>query len=134
MNPLQTRIDSIEERLARIEKIVLEGKYLSGKRNDIERLVIEKIDAIPMQHLVVISLYLTPKQTKEEISNVLYDWGIDFGTWFQRHHFENMLKKKLIKKYKDDKNKYSLSVKGENIADKIIEQLISGKKLKLQKI
>lgn len=134
MNPLQTRIDSIEERLARIEKIILEGN-LSSKRNDIERLLIDNIDKISMHHLVVISLYLNTNQTREEISNILEDWGKDVGKWFQKNYFDALLKKKIVKKRRDDgnENRYSLTGKGENAADEIIEQLISGKKLQLQK-
>ena len=134
MNPLQTRIDSIEERLARIEKIILEGN-LSNKRNDIERLLIDNINKISMHHLVVISLYLNTNQTKEEISNVLEDWGRDVGKWFQKKYFDALLKKKIVKRRRDDgnENRYSLTGKGENAADEIIEQLISGKKLQLQK-
>jgi DNA-binding transcriptional ArsR family regulator len=135
LNPLQTRIDSIEERLARIEKIILEGNYRSGKRNDVERLLIDNIGKIPMQHLVVVSLYLNTKQTKEEISNSLEDWGKNVGRWFQKNHFDGLLKKKIIKKHRENRNeRYSLTRKGENVADKIIEQLISGKKLQLQKV
>ncbi len=135
MNPLQTRIDSIEERLARIEKIILEGNYLSKKRNDIERLLINKIDKISMQHLTIISLYINENQTREEISDTLEDWGKNVGNWFQKSHFNNLLKKKLIKRHPDkNDNKYSLTAKGEIVADKIIEQLISGKKLQLEEI
>ena len=132
MNPLQTRIDSIEERLARIEKI-LEGN-LSGKRNDIERLLIDKIDKISVQHLVIISLYLTPNQTRQNISDVIADWGKDVSKWFEKNHFDALIKKKLIKKQggKNDA-RYSLTGKGKTIADKTIEQLISGKNLQLQK-
>ncbi len=135
MNPLQTRIDSIEERLARVEKIILEGNYLSNKRNDVERLLINNIDKISMYNLVIISLYLNANQTKEEISNVLEDWGKDVDKWFQKNHFGDLLKKKIIKKHRDsgNENRYSLTGKGESAADKIIEQLISGKKLQLQK-
>lgn len=133
MNPLQTRIDSIEERLARIEKIILEGN-LSSKRNDVERLLIDNIDKISIYHLVVISLYLNTNQTKEEISNVLEDWGKDIGKWFQKNQFDALLKKKIIKKHDSrSENRYSLTGKGEITADEIIKQLISGKKLQLQK-
>ena len=135
MNPLQTRIDSIEERLARIEKIILERNYPSGKRNDVERLLIDNIGNISVHHLVIISLYLNTNQTKEEISNVLEDWGKAVGNWFQKNHFDNLLKKKIIRKHRDigNENRYSLTGKGENAADEIIEQLISGKKLQLRK-
>lgn len=127
MDPLETRLESLEERLTRIEKIVLREDFSSKKRGGVEKIVIDNIDKISTQHLVVIALYLKPKQTKQEIKNMLQDWGKAVGNWFQGGNLNNrLLKKGVIKK--DDVNEkkedlFSLTGKGQNIVKNLIEKV-----------
>lgn len=119
----------LEERVARLEKIVLSRDYSAKKSGSIEKLVIDDIDDISTQHLVVIALFLKPKQTKQEIKKILQDWGKAVGNWFQGGNLNNrLLKKGIIKKDganpKND-DLFSLTGKGGNVAKKLIDKIKS---------
>lgn len=118
---------SLEERVARLEKIVLSGDYSTKKGGEVEKLVIDHIDDISTQHLVVIALFLKSKQTKQEIKKMLQDWGKAVGNWFQGGNMNNrLLNEGIIKKDgANNKNEdlFSLTGKGENVAKGFVEKI-----------
>lgn len=118
---------SLEERVARLEKIVLSEYYSPKKPDSIEKLVIDNVDDISTQHLVVIALSLKSKQSKQNIKNILEDWGKAIGNWFQGGNMNNRLVKTgIIKKDGTNDKKedlFSLTGKGKNIAKKLIEKI-----------
>ncbi|MDE1818706.1 MAG: hypothetical protein KGI19_08905 [Thaumarchaeota archaeon] len=127
MNHHENKSLSLEERVERLEKIVLSEGYPSRKSDGVEKLIIDHVDNMSTQHLVVIALFLKSKQTKQEIKNMLQDWGKAIGNWFQGGNMNNRLVKTAIIK-KDgvnDKNEdlFSLTGKGENMAKKMISKI-----------
>ncbi len=123
----ESRIDALKQRVAKLESIVLDQNYSSQKANNIERLVIDHIDDTSTQHLVIIALYLQPKQTKTEIKKMLQDWGKAVGSWFQGGNLNNrLLNKGVIKKIEvNEKNEdlFSLTGKGENMAKELLQKI-----------
>jgi hypothetical protein len=127
LSSYENKLLTLEERITRLEKIVLNEDYLNKKSNDIEKMIIDHVDDISTQHLVVIALFLKSKQTKQEIKSMLQDWGKAVKNWFQGGNMNKRLVKTAIIK-KDginDKNDdlFSLTGKGENIAKDLIEKI-----------
>ena len=123
------RISSLEKRVGILEKTI---SVTDTKQNELsknfEQTLIRKIDSIPTQHLVVISLRIHNEQTKKEIEETLRDWGKSYRSWFSGGNFNNRLIKTLIVKQSEQKNKiptYTLTKKGKMEAEKIIDKYIS---------
>lgn len=125
----EKKLQNIEKRLFNLENAVFgSGKVSSSQRaSSIEKLLVEKIDEIKTQNLVIISLKLHGKQTRDEIKKTLQDWGKVFGNWFKGGNFTNrLLKTNIVKSSeKNDKGKdiFSLTQKGELLADKLIKKI-----------
>ena len=123
---LDHRLTSLEERVSKIEKLLFK-KGSTTKTSGIEKLVIENVEAISIPHLVVIALKLKPKQTRQEIKKMLEDWGKVVGDWFKGGNMNNrLIKMSIIKRDSmNEKNDdlFSLTKKGELLADKLIEKL-----------
>lgn len=66
------------------------------KSKGFEKIVIDKIDDISIQHLVVIILKLKPNQTRHEIKKIMEDWGKVVGNWFRGGNMNNRLVKKTL--------------------------------------
>ncbi|MEO9277414.1 MAG: hypothetical protein ABI340_06525 [Nitrososphaera sp.] len=126
MTDFEERFQKIEERIAKIEQFLFTGGS-RPKSKGIEKLLIDNVDDISTQHLVVIALFLKPKQTKQEIKKMLEDWGKAVGNWFQGGNMNNrLLKKGVIKKDgANDKNEdlFSLTGKGGKMAEEFIEKI-----------
>lgn len=126
---VEKKFHQIEERLERLEDIVLDkGKDFSkAKPVGLEKLLIENVKKIATQHLVVISLKLRGKQTREELRKTLQDWGKVFGNWFRGGNFNNrLLKTNIVKpdgKNEDGEDLYSLTKRGDLLADELIEKI-----------
>lgn len=129
MNTYENKSLSLEERVARLEKIVLRGDYSAKKDGNIEKLLVENVEKISTQNLVVLVLKLKPKQTKIEMKKMMEDFGKIVGNWFRGGNINNrLIKKSLIKKDgKNDKNEnlFSLTKKGERLAEELIEKIKS---------
>ena len=124
--PLEKRFHKLEERVSKIEKVLFKEGSVS-KAVGIEKLIVENVEDISTQHLVVIALKLKPKQTRKEIKKILEDWGKVVGDWFKGGNMNNRLVKMSIVK-RDDVNEknddlFSLTKKGELLADELIEKL-----------
>lgn len=75
--------------------------------------------------MIIISLKLNGKQSKEQIKNTLQDWGKVYGNWFEGGNFNGRLvKKNIVKKEeaRDEKNEdlFSLTKRGEMMAEELI--------------
>lgn len=124
---IDKKFQSIENRLSKLENTVFgEGNSFSSTKG-IEKIIVEKIDEIKIQHLVVISLKLNGKQTKDEIKKTLQDWGKVFGDWFGGGNFTNRLLKtnivKSVGKNEKGKDLFSLTQKGELLVGERIEKI-----------
>ena len=124
--PLEKRFHKLEERVSKIEKVLFKEGSVS-KAVGIEKLIVENVEDISTQHLVVIALKLKPKQTRQEIKKMLEDWGKVVGDWFKGGNMNNRLVKMSIVKRGDVNEKnddlFSLTKKGELLADELIEKL-----------
>ena len=124
MDSTEDKLAEFEKRLARLEGAVFSAQSSSkAKPRNAESAVVESIDRINTQDLVVISLKLHQKQSKEEIKATLSDWGKGFGSWFEGGNFGRLLKKGIVKK---DGEAFALTKKGELLADDLISKARSG--------
>jgi len=125
-NPLEKRFQRLEERVSRIEKLLSKGN-IAPKTSGIEKLIVENVEDISTQHLVVITLKLKSKQTRQEIKKTLEDWGKVVGDWFKGGNMNNRLIKMSIVKRDgvNEKNDelFLLTKKGELLADELIEKI-----------
>ena len=123
------RISSLEKRVEILEKTILVTDTRQNKLSkNFEQTLVRKIDSIPTQHLVIISLRIHNEQTKKEIEETLHDWGKNYRSWFSGGNFNNRLIKTLIVKQSGQKNKmptYTLTKKGKIEAEKTISKYMS---------
>lgn len=126
---LEDRVKQLEDRVAKLEGLSKGKKPTSASRktSEIEGLLVAKIEEIGTQDLIVIALRLKPKQTKAELKAMLENWGKAVGNWFQGGNFNTrLLKKSIVKKVGVDEkgdDSYSLTMKGENLAQKLTDEL-----------
>lgn len=117
----------LEERVRRLEEVVFGSGYSSKKYGNVEKIVIDKIGKITIQHLVVIALHLKSKISKQDIKTTLQDWGKPVGNWFQGRNMNNrLLNQGIIKKDGTNDNNedlFSLTGKGQHVAKDIIEKI-----------
>ena len=109
----------------------LEGKELTALRSkDVEDRLVENADKLKSQEMLIISLKLNSKQTKDEFKRTLQDWGKVFGNWFDGGNFNGLLvKKNVVKKEgknENDEAAFSLTRRGEMLADELIAKLEAG--------
>jgi hypothetical protein len=124
LDSTEQKLADFEKRLAKLEDAVFSTPSSSkAKPRDAESAVVESIDSINTQDLIVISLKLHQKQSKEEIKATLSDWGKGFGSWFEGGNFGRLLKKGIVKK---DGEEFALTKKGDLLADDLIAKARSG--------
>jgi hypothetical protein len=124
---LESRIDLIELRLAKLEEMLPRHSRNATNLNELERKLVENAGRMNTQELIVISLRLNGKQTKEQVKNMLQDWGKVYGSWFDGGNFNGRLVRKNIVK-KEDRNEknedlFSLTRRGEMLADELITKV-----------
>ena len=95
--------------------------------DELERKLVENAGKMNTQEMIVISLRLNGKQTKERVKSTLQDWGKVYGNWFDGGNFNGRLVRKNIVK-KEDKNEknedlFSLTKRGEMLADELITKV-----------
>ena len=126
---IDNKIQDIKKRLSKLEKAVFEegSSSFSQSAKGIEKLIVEKVNDIHTHHLIVISLKLRAKQTRDEIKETLQDWGKVFGKWFTGGNFSNRLIKtnivKLEGKNDDGEDLFTLTKKGELLAEELIKKI-----------
>src|ERR1051325_8637228 len=115
----------MERRISRLEQAVY-GKETAAARG-FEQLLVERIEDTGTQDLILLALWIKPKQTKAEIRAVLQDWGKAFGSWFDGGNFSGRLVKSgLVKKDGANDNGeevFALTKKGEMEADELAKKI-----------
>ena len=121
------KIQDIENRLSNLENVIFHTNNRYSVSNVLDKLIVKNIDKLKTQHLVIISLKINDKQTKDEIKATLQDWGKTYKTWFSGGNFNNRLVKtnivKLHGRDSEENNVYSLTKKGEQVAQDLITKL-----------
>lgn len=82
-----------------------------------------KFSEISPQNMVILSLGITPNQTKDEIITMIEQWGFPIREWFVKtsHFKQRLLKTGIIIVVSTDR--YSLStIKGSTLFKKMIEK------------
>lgn len=124
---LERRIGDIERRLAKLEAPLPKESHHTASSNELERKLVENAAKMNTQEMIVISLRLNGKQTKEQIKDMLQDWGKVYGTWFDGGNFNGRLvRKNIVKKEgKNEENEelFSLTKRGELLADELITKV-----------
>ena len=102
-------------------------KQNTKKSKALERVLMKNITKIKTQHLVIISLKMRKKQTKDEIQKTLKDWGKIFNEWFRGGNFNNrLINANIVRSLNDKSNKkksYELTQQGNMRADELIEEI-----------
>ena len=126
---IEDRFRDIERRLSKLES-AFEGSPSHGRAGGIESKLVENADKINTQEMIVISLKLGGMQTKDQIKNMLKDWGKVYGNWFEGGNFNGRLVKKNIVRgeEKDGKGEdmFSLTKRGEMMAEELIAKVMEG--------
>ena len=127
---LESRIRDIESRLSKLEAALLGTQSVTPRSSDLEAKLVENAEKLNTQEMIIISLKLHGKQTKEQIKTTLRDWGKVYGNWFEGGNFNGRLVKKNIVK-KEDKNEknedsFSLTKRGDMLADELIAKANAG--------
>ena len=123
---IEKRVKDLEKRITTLEK---QEKTRISKRkgsDSIESQIKEKVSEIGIMHLVILTLKIKSKQSREQIKNKLEEWEKPIGSWFGGGNFKNRLLKKGFV-MKDGKNKenedvFSLTMRGNKSAEKLIEK------------
>jgi len=128
---LESRIGDIDRRLSKLEEILLgERQSRTTISNELEQRLVENADKMNTQEMIIISLRVNGKRTKEEVKKMLQDWGKVYGNWFDGGNFNGRLvRKNIVKKEgKNDKNEdlFSLTKRGEMLADELIIKVTVG--------
>lgn len=122
---LEKTIRDLQKRVASLEQAIY--KIPTRSTYGIEQRIAEKVDEMGTQELIIIALRLKEKQNKEEIKDVLSDWGKAYGSWFEGGNFSGrLIKKGLVKKDNligSGEDLFSLTKKGEIDADNLISKL-----------
>ncbi|MGI0037608.1 MAG: hypothetical protein ACRD99_04550, partial [Nitrososphaera sp.] len=126
---LESRISGIERRLAKLENLARES-HQATRSNELEQRLVENSDKLNTQEIIVISLRLNGKQTKDAVKRMLQDWGKVYGNWFDGGNFNGRLVRKNIVK-KEDKNEknvdlFSLTKREEMQEDELITKVKVG--------
>ena len=132
MDPeIEARIKIIEDRLAKLESSLIGASTGGAVPQGLEAILIKKANSIKTQEMIIISLRRNGTQTKEGIKKTLQDWGKVYGTWFDGGNFNGRLVKKNIVKNEgsndDNEEYYSLTKRGEFIADELIQKVLANK-------
>ena len=91
------RLDELEKRINSLEKRVVElennKERDSPEITNLEKLIIEKISSVKSQEIVILILYLKPKQTKKQIMSTLQKFGATkkMLNWFNGGNFKQRL-------------------------------------------
>ena len=128
---IEARIKMIEDRLAKLESSLIGASTGGAVPQGLEVLLIKNAGSIKTQDMIIISLRRNGSQTKEGIKKTLQDWGKVYGTWFDGGNFNGRLVKKNIVKKEgsndDNEEYYSLTKRGEFIADELIQKVLANR-------
>ena len=126
----ESRITDIERKLSKLESAFERKQSPALRSKDDEDRLVENADKLKTLEMILISLKLNGKQTKDEVKMTLQDWGKVFGNWFDGGNFNGRLVKKNVVrkegKNENDEDVFSLTRRGEMLADELIAKLKAG--------
>jgi hypothetical protein len=122
---LESRISDIERRLSKLEAALQGTRSTALQSSDLEAKLVQNAEKLKTQEMIIVSLKLNGKQSKEQIKKTLQDWGKVYGNWFEGGNFNGRLVKKNIVKKEEAKNEknedlFSLTKRGEMMAEELI--------------
>lgn len=123
---LENRVSKLEEEINSLKKSKLNIPDNSGLIVEIPKNVIKNIEKIPTKNLVLISLRINSNQTINDLEIKLKKIGWIEDTFFEKHFGTSLISKGLVQpsgKNANGKKTFSLTTKGEIIADKTLEDL-----------
>lgn len=122
------RVEALEREMAQLKRVFSgniprEHSKSEGK----EAVVVANIAKIGIQDSVIFCFRIKGPQTKEQAKKILDVWGVAYGSWFDGGNFNNrLLKNRIVKsdgELENGERIYSLTMKGEQIADEKISRL-----------
>ncbi len=124
---IETKLKELEERLHRLEnpqkQNSVQNNLSSSNLDSFTQKIASKIDDITTGNLVLISLKITPNRSMSDIKKNIVSWGWAKDSFFEKGHFQDLVKKGLVHGTQNDKNSiFSLTGKGEILADKLIQK------------
>ena len=138
MMNLQEKIESLENRVNKLEEEIKSLRKSKGTQSnvlgnsgpivEIPKNIIKNIEKIPTKDLVLISLRINPSQTINDLEIKIKQIGWIADTFFKKHFGTVLVNKGLVQPFgtnADGKKTFSLTMKGEIIADKTLEDLSS---------
>jgi hypothetical protein len=122
---LESRISDIERRLSKLEAALQGTRSTALQSSALEAKLVQNAEKLKTQEMIIVSLKLNGKQSKEQIKKTLQDWGKVYGNWFEGGNFNGRLVKKNIVKKEEAKNEknedlFSLTKRGEMMAEELI--------------
>jgi hypothetical protein len=122
---LESRISDIERRLSKLEAALQGTGSTALQSSALEAKLVQNAEKLKTQEMIIVSLKLNGKQSKEQIKKTLQDWGKVYGNWFEGGNFNGRLVKKNIVKKEEAKNEknedlFSLTKRGEMMAEELI--------------
>lgn len=130
ISQLEDTVKKIEERLLNLEQKIsnlekLNSSTSKSRMREIPNNVIKKIDKISTRHLIIILLSVKPNQSFKELQEMLLKIGWIKDTFFEKNFSSSLIKKGLVQasgKDSERKESYSLTMKGELEAEKILDK------------
>ena len=129
LKELESRLSNLEKRVTTLEKEKTSTSNNHTNLSELQKLLVEKISELKPQDLVILILYSTPKQAREQIKNKFQSLGATkiMLNWFRGGNFKQRLIDTglLFEDGKnDDGSMYSLTEgKGTQKALSVIEKL-----------
>lgn len=127
IDQLERKLHDLEKRVAKLEKEKTSKSVSLPNISGLQKLLVQNISKIKPQDLIILILYSTPKQTKEQIKNKFLSLGSTkkMLNWFNGGNFkQRLIDSGLV--LEDDNNTYSLTEgKGKQKVFSIIEKLES---------
>ncbi|HJW20480.1 MAG TPA: hypothetical protein VJ571_07995 [Candidatus Nitrosotalea sp.] len=122
---LEKKVKDLEKRVSKLEK----NEYAMETRKSFSNVVSkirEQINEMGIQHLIVLSLKIKPKQTRSEIEDNLRSWNKPLGSWFRGGNFNKRLLGEgiIMKDGVNDthESQFSLTMRGLREVEKIISK------------
>lgn len=124
---LENRVNVLEKELeSLLSKISVNNFNHTDPSNEIPRNIIKNIEHIPTRDLVLMLLRMNPNQTINQLEIHLKKIGWIKDSFFKKNFGTALTKKGLIQpseKNTGKKDIFALTLKGEFIADNILERL-----------
>lgn len=93
LKELEDRLEKLEKRVTTLEKEKTSTLNNHTNLSELQKLLVEKTSELKPQDLVILILYSTPKQTREQIKNKFQSLGATkkMLNWFRGGNFKQRL-------------------------------------------